>query len=127
MSSNTPSDDAEGPVAWMFFSSKGRPHYHLNEYQALEGLKMYGGSKVIALYEHPAPRKQDDEPVAIRDAYTAGLFYGKALTPRKPFVRLSEEEITELAWAISQKLLGTLSQRVRAVRAIEDALEEKNK
>ena len=123
MSSNTPSDDAEGPVAWMFFSSKGRPHYHLNEYQALEGLKMYGGSKVIALYEHPAPRKQDDEPVAIRDAYTAGLFDGKALTPRKSFMRLSEEECISIhrKWVDSGRSIS------RFARAIEDALEEKNK
>ena len=76
----------EGPVAWMFFSSKGRPHYHLNEYQALEGLKMYGGSKVIALYEHPAPRKQDDEPVATLDhngnfelLRMVGVTYGQSI------------------------------------------------
>ena len=60
------------------------------------------------------------------DDETCTALYSRP-APRKPFVRLSEEEITELAWAISQKLLGTLSQRVRAVRAIEDALEEKNK
>lgn len=119
---DTPSNDAEEPVAWMFFSSKGRPHYHLNEYQALEGLKMYGGSKVIALYEHPAPRKQDDEPAAIRDAYTAGLFDGKALTPRKSFMRLSEEEICIVMDNVLEG--GGWSD---VARAIEDALEEKNK
>ena len=96
LSTPEPEQD-EGPVAWMFFSSKGRPHYHLNEYQALEGLKMYGGSKVIALYEHPAPRK--------------------------PFVRLSEEECISIhrKWVDSGRSIS------RFARAIEDALEEKNK
>ena len=96
LSTPEPKQDEE-PVAWMFFSSKGRPHYHLNEYQALEGLKMYGGSKVIALYEHPAPRK--------------------------PFVRLSEEECISIhrKWVDSGRSIS------RFARAIEDALEEKNK
>lgn len=67
------------------------------ELQRMVGIPI---SQPMKLYEHPAPRK---------------------------FVRLSEDEIMELAWAISQNLLGTLFQRVRAVRAIEDALEKKNK
>lgn len=122
----------EGPVAWMFFSSKGRPHYHLNEYQALEGLKMYGGSKVIALYEHPAPRKQDDEPVAwlipggvterkdlaqVNGSNAKPLYLHPA--PRKSFMRLSEEEIVMLA--------KRYDVWTHVIRAIEDALEEKNK
>lgn len=56
----------EEPVAWMLISTVGSRHYHMSEQQALKGLQMYGG-KVIALYDHPAPRK--------------------------PFVRLSEETI----------------------------------
>lgn len=124
------------PVAWMFFSSKGRPHYHLNEYQALEGLKMYGGSKVIALYEHPAPRKQDDEPVAwlipggvterkdlaqVNGSNAKPLYLHPA--PRKSFMRLSEEECISIhrKWVDSGRSIS------RFARAIEDALEEKNK
>lgn len=86
-----------------------------------------------------ASQEQDDAPVATLDhngnfelLRMVGVTVGQSIklyehpSSRKPFVRLNEDEITELAWAISQKLLGTLSQRVRAVRAIEDALEKAN-
>ena len=49
--------------------------------------------------------------------------------PRKPFVRLSEEEISKLwDWAKTAEAEKTAPTQIHAfARAIEDALEEKNK
>lgn len=64
-----------------------------------------------------AEPERDEEPVAVRDVYTAGLFDGKNLTPRKPFVRVSERELEILA--------KRYDVWTHVIRAIEDALEEK--
>ena len=73
--------------------------------------------------DYLASEKQDQpESVAIRDAYTSGLLDGKALTPRKPFVRLTDEEICIV---MDNVLEG--GGWIDVARAIEDALEEKNK
>lgn len=97
MSSNTPSDDAEEPVAWMYPDDIER--FKTNETFA-QAYSIKCGS----------PTQGTTEPLYLHPA------------PQRSFVRLSEEEICIVMDNVLEG--GGWSD---VARAIEDALEEKNK